>query len=98
VIPAVPVLDLYIARVTNGFYEVRIEYMESDLMMHQSITDALVHCAENIPSDFTHFVNVHYGGVCSGTIAVATLKRDAQSVASSLVSTCAAVGHSMGQM
>lgn len=97
-IPAVPVLDLYISRITNGVYEVRIEHMESDLTMHDSISDALVHCGESIPPDFAQFVNVHFGGVCSGTMAVATLKRDVQSVANSLVSMCAAVGHSMGQM
>lgn len=96
-IPAVPVLDLYISRVTTGVYELHIEGQGASSTMHDSISDALIHCGENIPPDFTQYVNVYYGGVSSGTMAVTTLKRDAQSVASALVSICAEVGYSMGQ-
>lgn len=95
-ISLVPVLDLYISRLDAGVYEVHIEGQPPDSMVFGSISEALVHFGDTIPPDFSQFVNVYYGGVSSGTLAVARLKPEAKSIAAALVSVSAEVGYSMG--
>jgi hypothetical protein len=95
-IAVVPVLDLYISRLDAGIYEVHIKGQPLDSMVLGSISEALVHFGGTIPPDFSQFVNVYYGGVSSGTLAVARLNTEAESIAAALVSVSAEVGYSMG--
>lgn len=58
---------------------------------HGSICEALAYCGENIPAELTKFVEVQYGGINSGTTAVAKLRTEAHQLANELVAMVAKV-------
>jgi hypothetical protein len=80
--------SLYEARLSDGGVEI------SEPTLHATIEAALLFVGRDLPEDFAHFVDVHYGGVSAGTIGTARLVDEAESVADRLVELVAAVHRS----
>lgn len=88
------ILVLDIEKVTYSVYEVRYSHGGVEVTAptrHESIGEALAFCGENIPAEISQYVEVHYGGVNSGTTAVARLCNEFQLLAVELVSMVAEV-------
>lgn len=89
--------DLHVSKLESSLYEARlsdggVEITEPTL--HATIADALRFLGRDVPEDFAHFVNVHYGVVSAGTIGTARLVLEAESVADRLVDLLGAVHRS----
>ena len=88
------ILTLSIDKEVPGIYEVHYEMGGVEVSkpsQHSSISEALAYCGENIPADFAQFVDVHYGGVSSGTTAIARLLSEPKQIANELVALVAEV-------
>lgn len=91
------ILTLDISKIESGLYEARLSEGGTEVTTpsaYDTITAALRAVALDIPSDFAHFVEVHYSGVSSGTIGTARLAAEAEAVAARLVELAAAVHRS----
>lgn len=85
------IIQLSIEKVTQGVYEVHCDYRQGGPSQHNSISEALGSYGQEIPEDFCQFVEIHYGGISSGTTAVARLKTEPQVIAQELVALVAEV-------
>lgn len=57
----------------------------SEPTQHASVSEALAFYGESLPAEVVQYVEVHYGGVNSGTIAVTKLRSESHQLASMLV-------------
>ena len=95
------ILVLDISKIEPGLYEARLSNGGTEVTspsVYDTITAALRAVAQDIPDDFAHFVDVHYGGVSSGTIGTMRLAAEAEAVASRLVDLVAAVHRSEAEL
>lgn len=85
---------LSIVKIEPMFYEVHYEYGGVEVRetsQHESIWEALAYSGKDIPDSFLPFVEVHYGGVSSGTTPISRLRDEPQKVANEIVAMVAQV-------
>lgn len=88
------IIVLAIEKIEASLYEVHYECRGVEIRevsQHASIWEALAYCGMDFPVNFLPFVEVHYGGVSSGTTAIARLRDEPQQVANELVAMVAKV-------
>jgi hypothetical protein len=86
------VLTLQIDKLTSGVYRAALLSDGTEVTTtgeYSSIEDAIREEFSEVPSDFAHFAEVRYGGVSSGTMAIARLPQEATEVGDRLVATLA---------
>lgn len=84
------IIELNINRLEQGVYEVQC-VLQDELTRHNSISDALAYYGEDIPEELSQHVEIHYGGVSSGTTSIGRLRAEPQLIAQELVSLVAEV-------
>lgn len=83
-----PILTLNIDQVKPGLYRAATLHRGAEVtepQFHCSIEDAIREEALAVPEDFALFMEVEYGGISSGTIALSDLPEQAKGVADRLV-------------
>ncbi len=83
-----PILTLHIDKVERGLYRATTLHRGAEVtepQFHCAIEDAIREEALAVPEDFALFMEVEYGGMSSGTIAISDLPRQAKEVADRLV-------------
>lgn len=68
-----------------GVYEARCEFDTGGPTFHGSISEVLAHYGQAIPTEFSRYVEVQYGGVNSGTTLVTRLQMEPDLMAQELV-------------
>lgn len=85
---------LYISKIEPGLYEAHLMEGGQDICeptVHSTIAEALRYVGQDVPDDFAHFVNVHYGGGSIGTTALTRLATESEAIANELVALAAAL-------
>lgn len=93
--------DLHISKLESSLYEARLSDGGIEISgptLHATIAEALEFVGRDVPEDFAHFVDVHYGGGSIGTTAIVRLVVDAPTIADRLVAIAAAVYQSEEEM
>lgn len=86
------ILSLEIAKVEPGAYEARMmdgTHMVTTPSVYSSIEEAIRQEASEVPPVVAQFMDVYYGGVCSGTMSCRELVANSNEVANRLVSVLA---------
>ena len=82
-------LTLHIDRLAKGHYQAELGggtiTRKGELNVYDTIANAIRGEAEDMPDGLCYFVDVHYGGLSSGSIPVGALYQRADDIAKHLV-------------